>query len=214
MTVPATDPYGPLFAASVLEDAVVATLKEWMPDYISTLETRTGRQAGSVPLPRSWQVFEDFGQLQGDQLPLIVVVSPGTSRDPELSGGVYSAWWSIAVGVLVTARDKDSARRIAGLYGAAVRGVLAGKPGLGGVADGFKLGREAYTDADTHYVGWTALLSFEFLVSAVAAKNGGPPTHGAPPLGQVQEVDIDAEATRQGDPDPPDVMHIVSRRAT
>lgn len=196
MSTPGERQYGPLFTAEKLEQAVVDQLKSRIDEYLSELETRTGRTVGSVERPRSWQVLADFDEIPGDQLPDIVVVSPGFADAPTHDGGgFYSVWWRIGIGVLVNAKDKNAARSVAHLYGAAIRGVLGHRPSLNGIATGYSLDDESYTDAETSYPGWTALLSARFEISAVYASGFGPP-----PYGDVHEVDIDARlAVADGD---------------
>lgn len=221
MAVPATNVFGPAVSADQVEAAVLATLKFWMTTYVHELERRTGRAPDSVAPVASWNETSEFAQDPGTRTPAVIVVSPGVDGLEKRGDGGYAAWWSIVVGVVATAKDRRSANALGKLYELAVRMILVHKASLKaanptGFAQGFRLVDWGYDDAppDFKQIATVATVTAAFLVENVVASGYGPPEPDPDPnpWGIVEEVDIDALATREGDTDQPDLMHLVSRR--
>ena len=185
--------YGPLILKTDVEGAVTDTLKLWFPTVLAEAERSADVDPGTWSPPRSWSVVPEFAQRPGAQLPAAVVVSSGTDWEAtRLGDGTYSAWWNIDVLVLTTAADAPSASFLAGLYGALVRRILKGKPGLDGTASDLEWLGEEYLDvpADFTLIGSVVRCSARVLMRGVVTEAGLPATpdldHYAP--GEVQTV--------------------------
>src|SRR5213595_2918227 len=114
-----TDIFGTIISGSQIEDAVIAQLELWLPVYITEMEVQLGMVCGNVPAPRSYQPAKDLELFEENQLPACIVMSPGISGKPRMEGdGNYSAAFRVVIGVLTSARDQDSTRTVAKLYGA------------------------------------------------------------------------------------------------
>lgn len=117
--------FGPLRHGGEIEDAVLASLQLWLPDYLREVERQAGLDAEVLEGPRSIGWAPEMTKWPEDQLPSLIVVSPGTSEDPERDGeGVHRARFALNVGVVASAADERDTRRLAQLYGAVVRGCL------------------------------------------------------------------------------------------
>lgn len=80
---------------------------------------------------RSWEVWTEMSHLPRNQLPAVVVMSPGTIGEPTKDGeGWVYATWRIAVGVVSTAKDAIHARMNSKQYAAAVRAILSQRQSL------------------------------------------------------------------------------------
>lgn len=104
------------------------TLRLWYPTYIQEIEHQRGWHRGDIPSPRTYTERWQFTSYPDDQIPLVVVVSPGMAEAPVRDGeGVYSGWWIIGVGIVAAAATEDNSERLAKVYGAAARGILTQK---------------------------------------------------------------------------------------
>src|SRR5690349_10466479 len=148
MTV--TDIFGPIFSGDQLEDAVIETLQKWLPTYIREVELQRGLALpadGRIPKPRTYTTRNEFTTFPEDQLPLIVVVSPGLVAPPRADGeGRYVGWFALGIAAVVSASGKANTRRLARQYGAAVRSCILQKSWLEGAATGVEWRDESYDD--------------------------------------------------------------------
>jgi hypothetical protein len=167
------DIFGDIIDADTIEQAALTTLQAWLPDHLAHQERRRPAVAALVPgghfiAPRSWPTVSDFNLKAEDQLPAVVLVSPGTVGAPRRErGGQYSATWRLEVAIGVAGRDEAEARQIASIYLAAIRGALVqGDPTLGGLSE-----KCVWTGPDDHAFGPTvghsrrALYGTEFAVT-------------------------------------------------
>lgn len=139
--------FGRILHGGQVEDAALATLRAWLPTYLAELERQTGREPGSLPRIRSWSLVSDFSVETEDQLPAGLIVSAGLAEEPERDGERrYAAVWALGVGVITSARDQVTTRRLAMTYAAAIRAVLVQRPALGGLADFVDWIDERYDD--------------------------------------------------------------------
>lgn len=175
--MPSPTVYGPLVSAATLDAALIQTLRAWMPAYVA----EAARQDGLTPLPvapRSYLVASELDRFEEDQIPSVVVVSPGMSEPPEVQGdGHYRAWWEIGVSAITTGRDADEARRFACIYAAAARGVLIQHPSLGGVASAVAWTGERYDDIqiESRRTLCAGQVTVRVLIEQAAYRFGGPP---------------------------------------
>lgn len=112
-------------AACDVEDAALAQLETWLSDYLYEVERHHELELGSLPRPRSWLISSAVEKMPEDQLPAVILASPGLLDPPLADGrGVYTARWRLVIAVMVNARGNRLALRLARLYALAVRGVL------------------------------------------------------------------------------------------
>lgn len=106
-----------------VEQAVVATLNLWMDDYLGEMERLKGYTANEVARPAGIITASEFAKWQEDQLPLIMVVSPGLDGPPirRKGGGSYEAAWSVTVAAIVADVDLGLTRRLMSVYAGAIR---------------------------------------------------------------------------------------------
>lgn len=122
--------FGDFVDSAQVEASVTALLQTWLSTYLYELERQKGLTEGSLARPRSYNVESGPGVafLGAEQIPAIMVVSSGLAGKPAREGdGSYRASWIIGVGAVVSARDAQSTRLLAGHYAAAIRMLLLQK---------------------------------------------------------------------------------------
>ena len=179
-----TDIFDPVIIANQLEDAVLETLESWFPVYIREIELQTGIPDGALPLPRSFITTDKIQRENTDQLPAIVVVSPGLSphnRPKQEGDGSFRVPWAISVGVFVGGKDRTSTKNLIRQYTGICRMIMLQKQSLGGFADGTTWLDESYDDAfafvDQQTIGAGSVI-FEVWVAGVVNRFGGPAVYG------------------------------------
>jgi hypothetical protein len=127
--------YGPLVAACDVEDALLAQLQRWLPDYLAEVERQHGMAVGSLPQPRSWLVSSEVERMPEDQLPAVMLASPGLIEDvpTAIGSGMYTARWQLVVAVQCSARGNRLALRLARLYALAARALALQQQKLPGL---------------------------------------------------------------------------------
>lgn len=123
---------GPLFSSHVIEEAVLATLKKWLPGYLSIACELHG-VTGGIAAVKSWAVSNEAEKWPEQGLPALLIVGPEeTTGEPDAQGqGMYRATWPVEVGLVIAARTGPGARKYARIYGAAIRGALLQRRSLG-----------------------------------------------------------------------------------
>jgi len=189
-------------------------LKAWMPVYIQELELQLGRERGKVPVPRSWMIAGELEQLRENQLPGILVRSPGIANLPTHNGeGGYTAAWQLDLTGLISALDQDSTRAVAKLYGAAMRGIIVQKPSVNDFAINTVWTGESYNDLpspDGERNLTLVTVNCNMIVEDVVNRMGGPRTYPSPdppqpatqpgsqwPEFETVEVDVELEGVNQ-----------------
>lgn len=187
----------------LVEDAVKATLKAWLPSHLERIARENGLQPRSLPQPRSWPVASEFDLRPHEQLPAVFIVSTGKAGTAvrEITG--WRAAWGCEIAVAVRARDETAARHLAGLYLAAVRTALMWNDGLGGLADDIRWGDENLAVGS---VGREARAVFgaafeidipDSVATRPLEEPGSPPTDPVQPppaLSQVEEIALTINA--------------------
>lgn len=139
--------FGTIISADQLEDAAVTTLESWFKTYSREFELQAGLPQDALPLPRSYTITEEVDRDSADQLPAVVVISPGLTGQPRQEGdGSFRATWALAVGIFVSARTRRDTSRLVRQYGAIIRAIMLQKQSLGGFADGTRWTDESYDD--------------------------------------------------------------------
>ena len=134
-----------------VERKTLAHVENWFVSYLADNERQQTPPLPprTLPQPRTYEVVTQFTPFPDDQLPFIAVISPGlaSGRKPQIYGdGMVKAWWNVAVGAVVSARDARSAADLAGYYGVALRLLMTQNPQLGGWASGVEWLDEKYDD--------------------------------------------------------------------
>lgn len=126
------DVYGPLVSASDVEEGVIAHLRLWLPAYLREVDRRYDIEEPGLPSIRSYSTVNEFKKWPEEQIPAVIVISPGTDGEPKREGdGTYRTKWTVGTAVVVSARDQASTNRIAKLYGLAVRAAILQHQKLG-----------------------------------------------------------------------------------
>jgi hypothetical protein len=170
-----------------IEEAVLASLKEWLPRYLVAAETQHGLALGSTPPPKGWAVTgRILDKLLSDQTPCVIVlaagVAPGATRRE--GTGVLSADWTLGVGVMFDAAWGRESRKRAQLYARAIQLVLQQRPlhalGQPCVVD---WRGESYDELDfsSSRTYSASVANFNVHCREVATTDGGPPPEAVPP---------------------------------
>jgi len=180
-----TDIFGNIKSSDQVEQAALDTLKLWWKTYSREFELQRNLPQDSLPLPKSYLTAARVDHENADQLPAVVVVSPGLSgKKPHLEGdGTYRADFAIGIGVFVAGRDRNSTKSLCRWYVSIARAIMLHRQTLGGFADGTTWVDESYDDRftfeDNQTVGAGQCI-FEITVHDVVQRWGGPPVPVGP----------------------------------
>lgn len=105
-----------------LEDKVIETLKLWLPSSLNEAIAQDSNAPAKVAVPRSYIVVSEDDRWPEDQLPAIVVTSPGLvdTPDRDKGDGSWRGTWSLEVTAIVKGRTAPEARRVCQLYWTAI----------------------------------------------------------------------------------------------
>lgn len=137
-----------MVTAEQVGDAVIATLRRWLPDYLGEMERRRGSGPASLPLPGSYQLVADLEQLVARATPMVAIVLPGTSEITQQAGTRHAARWVTSAVAIVPADTADKASRLAMVYAATMRWALVQQGTLDGFAVATDWGEEEYLPLD------------------------------------------------------------------
>ena len=130
--------FAPIRTDDEVEDAVIATLRKWLPTYMSEVERQLGLTAGYYqrPFHSSYTVRTDFERWPEEMLPVVTVVAAGIDDDPLRSGrGKYRARYPIGIINTCSSSDDVTVRRYAARMGAAIRACVIQHQSLDGALD-------------------------------------------------------------------------------
>jgi hypothetical protein len=199
MTNPFSSAIGPLVSGRDVELATLALLKRWAGTYLAEAERQRNRAPGSLPRIRGWTTASDFEKWPEDQLPCVLLVSPGLAEVPRPDGaGAYRAKFSLGVAVIVSTARMDDTAELAKLYTAALRACILQHQSLEGFASGIDWLDETYDDLesiDTRSLGAGQAI-FSVQVDGFARRWNGPTTPDDPPAVDTDPLPIDPTATR------------------
>lgn len=120
--------YGPILSGFEVEHAVAQTVRVWIRDYLAEVERQRQLQPGRLPPLRSVVTSAEEVKYPEDQLPGLIVASPGTQaragRMEVNADGYYTGRWPVDATVVISARGNRQAGRLARLYTAAVATLL------------------------------------------------------------------------------------------
>lgn len=167
--------------ANDLERACLATLEELLLAYGEAVARQAGDDEPPIA-PRSFTCVSAFDRWAEDQLPAIVVESPGM-RAVELHGGTYDGTFTLRVGAYCSASTELATHELVRLWTAAIRTCLLQTPSLGGLVSSMRLLTESYAemtvpDRRTIVAGTVEL---EAVVSEIVSVDAGPLAGVDPP---------------------------------
>lgn len=119
--------FGPLLLNVDIDDAVLATLKLWLPTYLRQQEIERDKSVGFFNRPKdeSYANTLDDDEFPDHWLPAIIVTSAHTEGDPQKDGdGNYYAAWNVVVSAIVRGRTPPETRWVASQFEGAVRRTL------------------------------------------------------------------------------------------
>ena len=163
--------YGRLIAGVDVEQAFKARVDDRLDDYLNEVERQHGLAVGFLERPRAYVGDERFVE---DQLPAIVVKSPGTADLPAADGrGRYAVRFELELEVHVAAAEPPGA--LAKLYALALRALAVQQPsplfmGVDWVNERYR--RAELVGGRTYYIGTVGL---EVQVPDVTDRHAGPP---------------------------------------
>lgn len=180
-----------------VEQAVIAHLAEWMPDYLPHRKRRAATLLDEAipdfPLPRSYEVTpREPDRWKEDDLPAILVVSPGLTDAPKHDGGgTYRGTFDVGIAAICSAGDESTSKLFASLYFDACRAILLDKPSLGGVAENVT-SRSAENDwlsGERNRSLAATFGNFDVSVPDLTVVTGGPADHLEDPSVDPGEFD-------------------------
>jgi hypothetical protein len=199
MTNPFSSAIGPIVSGRDVELAVLTFLKRWSGTYIAECERQRGRPPGSLPRIRGWTVASEFEKWPEDQLPCVLLVSPGLAEAPTPDGGgFFRAKFTLGLAVIVSTATANDTADLAKLYCAAMRAAILQHQSLEGFARGIEWLDENYDDlpsVDTRSLGAGQAI-FAVEIDGFARRWNGPTTPGEPPDPDTTPLPTDPTATR------------------
>lgn len=188
-----------LFSAHLIEDAMLAQLRERLPAYVLEIFKQYGFK---LPMIKSWGVVTDYERWPSTNLPALLVAAEGINGNPvRTSDGWHTASWAVEVSVTLSGPTGPDTRKAAQLYAAAVRGAVMQRRSLG-INASVEWADEDYGGApsDDRLSIFTATNAFAIEVKNVVSDRKGPKTDEFPDevpdeWPEVIETQIETEIT-------------------
>lgn len=184
---------------------MLALIEEWLPTYLTEVETVFGLDPLTIARPKFYGTSVENDTHPGEGLPAIIVVSPGTAEVPEGEGQYISAWYDLTVAVSTMAASEVGARRQGAFYSAAIRAIVMQHGSIDGVAEGVRFMGEEFigspgTDDRSRSRGGS-LTHFRVKIANIVDRQAGPtepmPHDGMEmpdlPIAQLVEITVDDE---------------------
>lgn len=193
--------FGPIILGSDVEQWCIDHCQRWLSTYMSEAERQHGIPALTLARPRSYTRSMLFDAWAEDQLPRLIIVSPGVVPPPTRHADGYTARWAIGLAVHFSAATALAARDGAQLMTGAARELFKDKPSLGGYALAADWADERYDDLpfDDSRSHSSGQAHFVLEVDHVGDAYGGPATPDTPsddpwtPWPQVDTADVQLE---------------------
>lgn len=119
--------FGPIVTSIDVDEAVLTTLRLWLPTYLTKIEEERSLTPGTLQRPKtgSYDNVIDDEQFPDYDLPAIIVTTAQTEGEPQQDGeGNYYAAWNVAVSAITRGRNKKETRNLASWFEACVRRAL------------------------------------------------------------------------------------------
>jgi len=127
--------YGPMFLPSTLTTAAEELLKEFFPMYLAEMELREGYLPGTLKVPKNYGQRNQYTGNPGEELPKVVVITPGIIGTPAKTGGnAFRATWRLGIGTLIAAETEEESFHLAGIYGTCVMAIVEHHQSIKGVS--------------------------------------------------------------------------------
>lgn len=170
--------FGTIFvAADRLEMPTADLLQRWFPTLLTRVCNQLDIEVLPTPKMKNYTKRNRYEALKGEELPRIVVISPGIVGTPRKTGnGNYRAIWRLGIGVACGASDEDEAKLHCDIYAACIREIMVKYAG-GWLQAKIEWIDEAYVDLPlTDQVLLTRAANEWFTVDIenVAQTRGGP----------------------------------------
>jgi hypothetical protein len=204
---------GPLVLEVDVDQAVIRTLRTWLPSYLSLLEDSRGFERGLLarPVEESFQNVLEEDEFPEGRLPAVTVTTAQTTDIHARSVSRFSADWRVIVSCVVRGRTATEARAVASAFNGATRLALVQQPDLGGLANGVQPVRTGVVPVDdvSGQDRYLAAGISEFVVSTddVMDRDQGPlvvgpypvPDPGSDPVSEdpIQVVDVTTTITER-----------------
>jgi hypothetical protein len=137
--------FGPLVGIPSIENAVLNTLRTWLPTYLAEVERQHGLPNKAIPRPPASDSYHgglDFDAWKQDELPSVIVIVEPTGHPEKSASAGYSQEYEIQVGAVwfgtgnaaFSSDPEDEARLVAGYYGEALQ-LIAQQGALEGLVE-------------------------------------------------------------------------------
>ena len=128
MSATAIANWGPLVISSDIDDAVLTTLRTWMPTYLTQI--RKERNLSFTPaLPRTYSNTFAEQQFLDHQLPALIAITAQATATVGGPNMPYEATWTLELAAVVRGKQPAATRYLASLYEGVVRRVVLQKAG-------------------------------------------------------------------------------------
>lgn len=177
--MPSIDVFHKIFVAQNLEEGAKLVLQQYFGTFLREVESQQGLPVGEIKVPpnENYTSRNAYDDIPGEELPKIVIISPGLIGTPKMSGnGQYRAIWRLGIAVATAAQTEEEAKFHCDIYGAVIRDIMLKRGGkalkarvewIDEVYSGLPLG-----NAVRRYRA--ASIWFSVDKENVATKNGGP----------------------------------------
>lgn len=172
--------FGPLLSTWNVDQAVLATLRTWLNEYLAEVERQNAVPQKTIPRPPSEESFRrglDFEYYEEDDLPAVIVVSK-PSGEPDVQGnGDYIQRYEVKVGCVCEAEDEQTAQMRAAFYGSALQ-LLVQQSDLGGFAQRTRMIGAPELDLPDDEERWLcrAITTFHVWIAQIVTAEAGPIT--------------------------------------
>jgi len=169
--------FGSQVATIDVEEAVLSTLRIWIPEWLAATERARGILRETLtrpPAERSYHGGDDFDSWREDQMPEYITVVKADSLERNASAG-YTVAYDVEIACVLIEQDEEEARTQISLHGAALM-FLVQQPTLGGLAERLvmtKAPTPEFPIPDNRRIARTTA-SFTVWVSTVVEESAGP----------------------------------------
>lgn len=120
-----TNQFGHSVSPYTVENDMLEHIKFWLPTYLGQEERNSNppRTPGSLRVA-TYTTKTRFDSFPEEIVPLVVVISPGTTGRPYKQGKIWCARWVLRVTAITSAPSEDITRELAHIYINAIRNLV------------------------------------------------------------------------------------------